>query len=509
MALLVRDPVVRNKTGRNDPCPCASGKKYKHCCLNAQVVPSAADRAWKQQLEASDELTDAMLRFAKREFPDDFADAWDDFNQTPFSKPIGEDTQEVQIFMPWFLFDWDPDRPSPMRRPRGGTARNAPPTEMGMVARAFLEKKAGGLFELEQEIFEQATSQPVSFYDVVLAEPGERLVLRDILIGGETEVIERKASQVLQAGDVCYAQIWRLPEVNTLGRSAPIRIPPSRKVEIIGLRAKLRKKIARKNRELTAEDIVRHAEDVREVYLDIRDDLRTRPRLTNTDGDDLLYHTMTFEVGSAQVAFDALASLAWGTSKEELWETAELDPDGTLRSIEIVWARGGNAKFETWDNTILGRLEITGRTLVAEVNSRQRAETLRREIERRLGILVTHRRTVSKTPEEMVKSGKNRLDAAKDERSGAVSALSSAIDPELQREAEAQMQRQVEAWVHQKVPALGNLTPLQAVKHPDGREMVEALLLEWERRLMLQPKEFFRPDLGPLRESLNLAVPPS
>jgi SEC-C motif-containing protein len=28
--------VVRSspKTGRNDPCPCGSGKKYKHCCLN-------------------------------------------------------------------------------------------------------------------------------------------------------------------------------------------------------------------------------------------------------------------------------------------------------------------------------------------------------------------------------------------------------------------------------------------------------------------------------------------
>lgn len=22
-----------NKPGRNDPCPCGSGKKYKHCCL--------------------------------------------------------------------------------------------------------------------------------------------------------------------------------------------------------------------------------------------------------------------------------------------------------------------------------------------------------------------------------------------------------------------------------------------------------------------------------------------
>jgi uncharacterized protein YecA (UPF0149 family) len=28
-------PIVRNndKVGRNDPCPCGSGKKYKHCCF--------------------------------------------------------------------------------------------------------------------------------------------------------------------------------------------------------------------------------------------------------------------------------------------------------------------------------------------------------------------------------------------------------------------------------------------------------------------------------------------
>ncbi|MBO5139557.1 MAG: SEC-C domain-containing protein, partial [Peptococcaceae bacterium] len=22
----------KDKVGRNDPCPCGSGKKYKHCC---------------------------------------------------------------------------------------------------------------------------------------------------------------------------------------------------------------------------------------------------------------------------------------------------------------------------------------------------------------------------------------------------------------------------------------------------------------------------------------------
>jgi len=27
------DPIIKNKIGRNDPCPCGSGKKYKHCCI--------------------------------------------------------------------------------------------------------------------------------------------------------------------------------------------------------------------------------------------------------------------------------------------------------------------------------------------------------------------------------------------------------------------------------------------------------------------------------------------
>ncbi|MDP2848248.1 MAG: YchJ family metal-binding protein [Humidesulfovibrio sp.] len=31
------DPIVRGpKTGRNDPCPCESGKKYKKCCGKAE-----------------------------------------------------------------------------------------------------------------------------------------------------------------------------------------------------------------------------------------------------------------------------------------------------------------------------------------------------------------------------------------------------------------------------------------------------------------------------------------
>ena len=36
------------RTGRNDPCPCGSGKKYKHCCLDkdraAEFAPAVGQR---------------------------------------------------------------------------------------------------------------------------------------------------------------------------------------------------------------------------------------------------------------------------------------------------------------------------------------------------------------------------------------------------------------------------------------------------------------------------------
>jgi hypothetical protein len=33
------------KTGRNAPCPCGSGKKYKNCCLSKE-----AETPWQQKL---------------------------------------------------------------------------------------------------------------------------------------------------------------------------------------------------------------------------------------------------------------------------------------------------------------------------------------------------------------------------------------------------------------------------------------------------------------------------
>jgi hypothetical protein len=80
-------------------------------------------------------------------------------------------------------------------------------------------------------------------------------------------------------------------------------------------------------------------------------------------------------------------------------------------------------------------------------------------------------------------------------------------DPEARRRIQEMIQKQVEDWVHQKIPALRGRTPLQAMGDPDGREIVESLLLDWERRTnqgAYQPG--IRPDFEAVRKLLDLPL---
>jgi hypothetical protein len=328
-------------------------------------------------------------------------------------------------------------------------------------------------------------------------------VLRDILIGGEKEVEEHSGTKSMRPGSVVYGQIWILPGVATFGRLAPCVIPPDRKVEIVKLRAQLRRRISKQNRELSAADLIRYTEEIRTVYLNIRDALLLPPKLQNTSGEPFVFHTLTFRVGSAQVAFDALAPLAWGVDKEELLEDADWNADGSLKSVEFDWRVKGNPMHKHWDNTIFGHLKISGRTLVAEVNSANRAEKLRHEVDKRLGLHATHLSTTSQTPEEAIAKRKEQGKTAPRQ----IGAGEPRLDPEMQRELAAHMQEEVEAWVHKKIPSLGGRTPLQAVADPDGKEMVEALLLGWERNFEgpMTPGTV-RPDIDAVRRLLDLPV---
>lgn len=44
---------VSTAIGRNDPCPCGSGSKYKHCCAISSTTPSATEPDYRQLLESA------------------------------------------------------------------------------------------------------------------------------------------------------------------------------------------------------------------------------------------------------------------------------------------------------------------------------------------------------------------------------------------------------------------------------------------------------------------------
>jgi len=56
------------------------------------------------------------------------------------------------------------------------------------------------------------------------------------------------------------------------------------------------------------------------------------------------------------------------------------------------------------------------------------------------------------------------------------------VPAELQQHVEQMLDTHWRNWVHMSMPALGDRTPLEAVKEDDGREMVRALLDDMERR---------------------------
>jgi hypothetical protein len=57
----------------------------------------------------------------------------------------------------------------------------------------------------------------------------------------------------------------------------------------------------------------------------------------------------------------------------------------------------------------------------------------------------------------------------------------------VQAEIEQMLRAHWQSWVEMKLPALEGQSPMEAVQHEDGREMVAALLDDMERREQRHP----------------------
>ncbi|MFO7896085.1 MAG: SEC-C metal-binding domain-containing protein, partial [Candidatus Cloacimonadales bacterium] len=139
------------KIGRNEPCPCGSGKKYKKCCLNKNQELST-EFIFRKSREIDLEIIDKLRHFVGQHFgPEIIHLAWQDFSGD--SKAFfSEDNPHHQLFLPWTLFNWLPaqnDEFDPSQRKYDFT-----------IADFFLEKYSTQLSSLERIYIEQTIKQP-------------------------------------------------------------------------------------------------------------------------------------------------------------------------------------------------------------------------------------------------------------------------------------------------------------------------------------------------------------
>lgn len=473
--------------GRNDPCFCGSGRKFKHCCLRIQ---DGEDSLRVRLRSAEGALVPALFSYSTQEFGTEFFDeAWDEFFLWTDAPDDIENSKEFgTTFDPFFVFDFVPNATEdPL--PDGW------PTEP--LALHFLHHEVESAPESHREFMEQACKSPASFFVIEAVTVGRALDIKDILTGRRFHVLEQSASRTLHVGDVLFTRVVTAGGGSIMIGACPWVIPASWHIPLIDMRQRWRPK-----RLLTRDELIDYNLEIRQTYHEIVDNLLhpTLPVMQNTDGDPIELTTLTYELGiTVTEAVERLTPLA--TLHGDVHFADEVrDAAGTLIAATLTWIKAGNRKLKDWENTTLGTLRLDGSRLVVEVNSARRRRRIEKEIAKRLGSGAT---LVDTAITDLAEALEKRRASRSVERSDVATLADSPRPPELQA-IEAELARKHwDAWLDTKVPALGNRTPRQAAKTGFGRERLEALLADYSQKSD-SGHNAFEPDIVTLKQKLGL-----
>jgi hypothetical protein len=152
--------------------------------------------------------------------------------------------------------------------------------------------------------------------------------------------------------------------------------------------------------------------------------------------------------------------------------------------------------------------------LIISVNSTKRAKKIRRLVEKRLGKEAVYKTTLIEPIESEVErmwaaAASGSSIPAEERRKGAeqTGVISLAdLPPEVRLQLEEHARQHWVTWFDLPVPALNNMTPREAAKTEEGRELLESLLLDYERHDDADNENLMRPDIPKLRRKLGMHV---
>jgi hypothetical protein len=447
-------PPVAVRVGRNDPCPCGSGRKYKRCHLAADEAAARRAPSSAAALHERDRrLADDMRRFAERRWPALWTAALDRLvRRDPEGAP--------PIAIPWLLYHEQFD----------GRA----------VVEWFLDARGASLPVADHDWLASQRAARLAVSEVVSVAPGE-VVLRDLLSGEERAVVEHSAAETLAAGDTVLTRVVDHAGMSVITMLYPQPLRPSEGVEVAraGRRAAGTRARTVPAGALGGERVARALLDAFTAAACRRRSAVANARLQNTDGHPLLLTTDRFDFDPA-----ARAPLL-----ERLAELATREGAGGLPAFRFEAAAAPTTGLE---RVTVGVAQVGSRELRVETNSRERADALRAQIEAACAGLVSHRTREHADPRAALAHGAPA--GTNDEPPSGPEVDALLLD--LKR-------RHYATWADIPLPALRGQTPRTAAGTARGRREVSLLLRDMEHGEARLPAGQ-RFDFGLLREELGI-----
>lgn len=204
--------------GRNDRCPCGSGKKYKVCCLDrapldgsghdhpepAPELDEATLAAFKLRADTMDHLVGFAEGRYRRLFKEarDFFPRLDDVDEDEEREILPLDEDEERDWEEWML---------------NGVLFDLPAGPDGeVIAEVFLRKVAGRLSESERQWIRQMLEAPLNPFAVEDFREGESVRLRNLWTNEERACIDPYLSGWLPAGSILAARLTGEPGASVI-----------------------------------------------------------------------------------------------------------------------------------------------------------------------------------------------------------------------------------------------------------------------------------------------------
>jgi len=488
--------MINDKIGRNDPCFCGSGKKYKKCCMKEHSVVTSTniyDLAWAKLRTAEGTIVDKhLMPYIDKILPKEAMErASEAFGFAKVLEHMPEHDKGMlftNFFGPWLCFSWIP-------RDNFGLDKFAADKT---IAQNYAQNYQNKLNSFEKRVLTAVNDGYYSFYSVLEVEPGQSLVVKDLMLETTHTVKERQGTQSLKRGDVIFTRILTLDEQAIFIGMAPFTVPMQYHLDLIDFKKWL---ITENNDHALTPIALRNdfALTLHEFFMRILCEAFNKPlpKLANTDGDPLQFSKTHFKLTIApEQALQQLLPLTLTKNAKGFLADAKRNQAGLIKSISFDWLKRGNKQNKSWKNTVMGNITLENGKLILATNSNQRTEKGKELLVKYLGDAIIFQQTLMESPEHVLRKAPKT--PTKNLKESELMAL-----PEVQEQIKQMMRKHWDSWFDQPIPMLGNETPREAAKTETGKEKLNALLLQYECQDQ-ESSNNIKTDIEYLRQQLAL-----